>query len=41
MNKIFNTLDKKVLRAIVEVGQTADRLDVPAYLVGGFVRDIF
>ena len=41
MHNFFNALDKKILKNVCEIGQLADRSHAPAYVVGGFVRDIF
>ncbi|MBW1990391.1 MAG: CBS domain-containing protein, partial [Deltaproteobacteria bacterium] len=34
-------LPNRIYRLVRELGQTADEMGVPAYLVGGFVRDLF
>lgn len=41
MKNFLDVLDKTIFKVIRGVGQTADRFPVSAYLVGGFVRDIF
>ncbi len=41
VNFIRERLPKPILETLIQLGETADRLDLSAYVVGGFVRDLF
>ena len=41
LNRYLKVLDKKLLKALMAAGRTAQRQGLRAYLVGGFVRDMF
>jgi tRNA nucleotidyltransferase (CCA-adding enzyme) len=40
MNNYLTHINKNILRVIKKIGEEADRQHIPAYIVGGFVRDI-
>ncbi len=38
---VYERLNKKIIDLLKAIGETADRMGINAYVVGGFVRDLF